>query len=147
MNTIHYVSQEVAKMLEEKGYNKYGYTECTWSYDGNSKEWKLVYTADKRFQGHHLSFVYYAPTLLEAMDWLEERGIRMEIRMMHCKIKGDPYKIAPDDEYQWEWFFVICKGDDAERNILEDDEIVHVVTHIDRYECMNAAIKKGLEML
>jgi hypothetical protein len=126
MNIKHYVSLEVAKMLKEKGHNKYGYTECTWSYDGNSKEWKLVYTADKRFQGHHLSFVYYAPTLLEAMDWLEERGIRMEL---HWKRETG-------------WWYLIREC--APEYIVDFADSTYF---IDRNECMNEAIKKGLELL
>lgn len=124
MNAKHYVSLEVAKMLKEKGYNKYGYTECTWGYDGNSKEWKLVYTADKRFQGHHLSFVYYAPTLLEAMDWLEERGIGIEITY---------------DTIDNEWFSSATIPSKRLSSLADCGK--------DRNECMNAAIKKGLELL
>lgn len=56
------------------------------------------------------------------------------------------YKIADDDEYQWKWYFAICKDDDVEHPIVEDGEDGYVVMHTDRNECMNAAIKKGVEL-
>ena len=131
MDRKFYVSLEAARLLKEKEYNKYGYTECTWSYDGNSKEWKLVYTADKRFQGHHLSFVYSAPTLLEAMDWLEERGIII---------------IVGWDSRTQKWFFIINRKGDLHvcfNSTIDDNGD----DYTDRNECMNAAIKKGVELL
>ena len=137
MNAKHYVSLEVAKILEEKGYNE----ETEYAIDKNSEIYQ------ERRTNQYLSWAWQCPSLLEAMDWLEKRGIHIEIRMMHCKVKGDPYKIADDDEYQWKWYFAICKDDDVKHPIVEEGEDGYVVMYTDRNECMNAAIKKGVEFL
>ena len=139
MNTKHYVSLEVAKMLKEKGYNE----ECSHVIWDNGD---IFYEYNLNQDIEHM-YKFSCQSLLEAMDWLEERGIHIEIRMMHCKVKGDPYKIAPDDEYQWKWYFAICKDDDVEHPIVEDGEDGYVVMHSDKNECMNAAVKKGVELL
>ena len=134
MNAKHYVSLEAAKKLKEINHDGLNY-EMHIGDDG------IIYPA------YVVGDVYPCPALLEAMDWLESNGIHIEIRMYSSKVKGDPFKIAEDDEYQWKWYFSICKGDDVEHPILEDSKDEYVVMHEDRYECMNAAIEKALGLL
>lgn len=141
MNAKHYVSLEAAKKLKELGYNELG---C----DGYYSKGILHLRGAEHYGGMVFDDeVIDAPTLLEAMDWIESKGIHFETRMMHCKVKGDPYKIADDDEYQWKWYFAICKDDDVEHPIVEEGEDGYVVMHTDRNECMQKAIEKALELL
>lgn len=138
MDSRFYVSLEAARLLKKKGYDKErDFLAPVYTKDG------VLYWSNHE----DLSQMTPATTLLEAMDWLEKRGVHIEIRMMHCKVKGDPYKIADDDEYQWKWYFAICKGDDVEHPIVEEGEDGYVVMHSDKNECMNAAVKKGVELL
>ena len=64
-----------------------------------------------------------APTLLEAMDWLEERGIRIELQY---------------SDYYHLWYSTIK---------LPSATITGMGYYADRNECMNETIKKGLELL
>ena len=139
MNAKHYVSLEAAKKLKELGYDD----EYQVHYYNNNGEIVTPWCSDDDDENLH----FPCPTLLEAMDWLESKGIHIEIRMMHCKVKGDPYKIAPDDEYQWKWYFVICKGDDVKHPIVKEDEDGYVVMRTNRNMCINEAIRKGLDLL
>ena len=141
MNAKHYVSLEVAKMLKEKGYNE----KTDYFHDDIMKEHFCFTYAGA--QNWNAGYNYSAPSLLEVMDFLESNGIQIEIRMMYCKVKGDPCKIADDDEYQWKCYFAICKDDDVKHPIVEEGEDGYVVMYTDRNECMNAAIKKGVELL
>ena len=147
MNTKHYVSLEAAKKLKELGYNEP--TEYLHSDDIIHKGICLNYLKPELCGGMIVEddVSYPCPTLLEAMDWLESKDIHVEIRMQHCKVKGDPYKIADDDEYQWKYFFAICKGSDVMNPIVEADKDDYVILHTDRNECMQKAIEKALELL
>ena len=142
MNTKHYVSLEAAKKLKELGYNE----ECLNCYKKGGGE-KLYCSELPMLMNHNNMGRYSAPTLLEAMDWLESKGIHIEIRMQHCKTKGDPYQIADDDEYQWKWYYAICKGDDIKNPILEEGDNGYVLMHPDMVSCLRAAIRKGVELL
>lgn len=138
MNAKHYVSLEVAKMLKEKGYNE----ETDYAIDEDGELYKELRT------NQDLSdWVWQCPLLPEAMDWLESKGVRIEVRMIHMKVKGDPYKIAPDDEYQWKWYFAICKDDDVEHPIVEEGEDGYIRHYSTRLEAEDAAIIKACELL
>ena len=129
MNTKHYVTYEIAKMLKEKGYNEY----CNYYHYVKNKEERFVYCRDARNEDFYewTAKIYTAPTLLEAMDWLEKRGIIIIVGWYSRTQK---------------WFFIINrKGDlhacfNSTMDGNRDD-------YTDRYECMNAAIKKGVELL
>lgn len=112
MNAKHYVSLEVAKILKEKGYNE----ETEYAIDKNSEIYQ------ERRTNQYLSWAWQCPSLLEAMDWLEKRGVRIEI------LWSDDYSI---------WYPII----------RFDGEIFNIGYYTDRNECMNEAIKTGVELL
>ena len=136
MNAKHYVSLEVAKLLKEKGYNEF----AEYAYDKNGEIGFLGRNVN------HMEGLYSMPTLFEAMDWLEGRGIYVEIRVSSLKIKGIKMVFSPDDEYEYKYFFVIVTRNSV-TGIFEESESEYLVTYSDKNECMNAFIKKGLELL
>lgn len=85
MDNKFYVSLEVAKMLKEKGYNE----ECDYCfyYDDYDDKWDFDYPHNL-FDDEPMHYnnetiddeMYSMPSLLEAMDWLEVRGIRISIK-------------------------------------------------------------------
>jgi hypothetical protein len=121
MNAKHYVSQDVAKMLKEKGHNEF----AEYAYDKNG---------EIGFWGrnvNHMEGLYSMPILLEAMDWLEVRGIRISIK------------------YDWiecGWYYIVIDLTPTVKNITEVEKSDGIF-YKDRNECMNEAIKKGLELL
>ena len=146
MNAKHYVSLEAAKKLKELGYNEsteFVHVDNEPIFNGIS----INYLKPELCNGYKVedNTCYPCPTLLEAMDWLESKDIHMEVRMRHMKIKGDPYKVADTDEYQWQYYYAICKGDDVEHPIIGCDESYVVIMYTDRNECMQKAIEKALE--
>lgn len=116
MNAKHYVSLEVAKMLKEKGYNE----ECYFYYKEADP---ALYHRELYNRNSERDDIISAPTLLEAMDWLEESGIRIEI------LWSDNYHL---------WYSTIK---------LSIVTITEMGYYADRNECMNETIKKGLELL
>ena len=143
MNAKHYVSQDVAKMLKEEGFNE----SCMVLWDEEFKELIPASSICSYKNQNHPKGYCSAPSLIETLDYLEKKGVHIEIRMQHCKTKGDPYQIADDDEYQWKWYYAICKGDDIKNPILEEGDDVYVLTHPDIVSCLRAAIRKGVELL
>lgn len=129
MNSKFYVSLEVARLLKEKGYNEY----CNYYHYVKNKEERFVYCRDARNEDFYewTAKIYTAPTLLEAMDWLDERGTII---------------IVGWDSRTQKWFFIINRKGDLHAcfNSTIDD---NGDDYTDRYECMNAAIKRGVELL
>lgn len=136
MNAKHYVSLEVAKMLKEKGFNE----ECDYCfyYDDYDDKWEFDYPHNL-FDDEPMHYnnetiddeMYSMPSLLDAMDWLEERGIRISIK------------------YDWiecGWYYIVIDGTPTVKNITEVEKSDGIF-YKDRNECMNAAIKEGLELL
>ena len=129
MNAKHYVSLEVAKMLKEKGYNE----ECShviWDDGDIGRERNRNSTIKTMCRRS-------CPSLLEAMDWLEERGIRIVTRLR--------IHVLDDKEVNY-WYYEVFTTKHTNA-ILEFGVSDGVVMHTDRNECMNAAIKKGVELL
>lgn len=131
MNAKHYVSLEVAKMLKEKGYNK----ECDYCfyYDDYHDKWDFdspynLFDDDPMYYNNETidDEMYSMPTLLEAMDWLEERGVK--IGFYHTSYSG--------------WCYTLNNS-----KICYISETKSTKRYTDRNECMNAAIKKGVELL
>ena len=120
MNAKHYVSLEVAKMLKEKGYND-EYQVCYYKKNG---EIITPWCSDDDENLH-----YPRITLLEAMDWLEERGMILIFGL--------------NTTHQAWWF----NGYHKSENVYINDLKGVYDLYKDRNECMNAAIKKGLELL
>ena len=133
-----YVSYDAARLLKEKGYDNYSIVyDCSVKGDIllNQRPIDGEWAGDKD--------IYPCPSKSEAIDWLEQvHGIRIEIRMKHCKIKGDPMEIKDTDEYAWRWFYVICIGDDVDNPILEEESegSEYVKLFNSRLEAENAAI-------
>lgn len=143
MNMLNYVSQDVAKMLKEKGFNE----SCIALWDEEFEELIPASSICSYKNQTHPKGYCSAPSLIETLEYLEKNGVHIEIRMQHCKIKGDPYQIADDDEYQWKWYYAICKGDDIKNPILEEGDNGYVLMHPDMVSCLRAAIRKGAELL
>lgn len=139
MDNKFYVSYEAARLLKEKGYNEE--CDCVIDDDGEIFDDKCCLNQDLP------EWRWSCPSLIETLDYLEKKGVHIEIRMQHCKTKGDLYKIADDDEYQWKWYYAICKGDDIKNPILEEGDNEYVLMHPDMVSCLRAAIRKGVEVL
>lgn len=126
MNTKHYVSLEVAKILKEKGYNEE--TQYLQVDSALHKGLCINYLKPELCGGMKVddTTAFPAPSLLEAMDWLEERGIFISVEYFGGN--------------EWRYFIYSSK-------YLEDNYETDDVFYTDRYECMNAAVKKGGELL
>lgn len=127
INKKYYVSLEVAQMLKSKGYNlrtDYVYSEIDGNFDGN-----LIYhlnvecLRDCVFSPNYV----FAPTLLEALDWVEERNIRIEIHW--------------NRETGWLYLIREC---DTEYMVDFADSTHHFT---DRNECINAALNRALKFV
>ena len=123
MNAKHYVSLEAAKKLKELGYNKEVYRVIDEESDvfGN-----------RRRRNQDLPECYWSClTLLEAMDWLEERGIIIVVGW---------------DSKTKKWFFLINRKEHLHviyNSTFDGDED----DYTDRNECMQKAIEKAFELL
>ena len=138
MNAKHYISLEAAKMLKEKGYNE----DCDYCfyYDDYHDKWDFdlpynLFDDEPMYYNNETidDEMYSMPTLLEAIDWLEERGIRIVIRL---KIHDIDCK-----EINY-WYYEVLTSIYA-NPIREFGGLMHT----DRNECMQKAIEKALELL
>lgn len=126
MDSKFNVSLEAAKLLKEKGYDR----EC------------VAYYQHERFCPYHVDLFslstynknaappymeqYSAPTKAEAIDWLDSKGIIIEIFQDYRKL----------------WFYVI-KRSETESYVSEADDKYFST----RLEAEDAAIIKALELL
>lgn len=118
MDNKFYVSYEAARLLKEKGYDiKHNYV-----YDSGGRILSLMFLSN--WGGDYLA----APTKAEAIDWLESKGIMIEITI---------------DIDECAWIFNIV---DKEKFITighpKDGEFFN-----DRLEAEDAAIIKALKLL
>lgn len=135
-----YVSYEAAKLLKEQGYNE----ETDYIIDDDGEIFEDKYSMNQDLPKWRWS----CPSKSEAIDWLEQvHGIHIEIRMKHCKIKGEAMEIKDTDEYAWRWFYAICIGDDVDNPILEEESegSEYVKLFNSRLEAENAAIIRALK--
>ena len=131
MNSKFYVSLEAARLLKEKGYNEV----VEYYYDtlGELNEVRSIFqnsVADNSFL-HRFGDYYAAPTKAEAIDWLESKGMRINII------------------YDWlecGWYFSIINGSPTVKNITEL-KVSDSVFYKTRLEAEEAAIIKALELL
>lgn len=122
MDNKFYVSYEAARLLKEKGYDR----ECIAYYqNGEFHPYSVnlfkLSISDKNAAPSYMN-QYSAPTKAEAIDWLESKGIIIEVLQ----------------DYRRRWFYVIkevCIGE-------EDDTYFQT-----RLEAEEAAIIKALELL
>ena len=74
MDSKFYVSLEAARLLKEKGYNE----KCTFAYtdtsNGSDINGRIVFNSNDYPVG-----IYPCPTKAEAIDWLESKGIIIEV--------------------------------------------------------------------
>ena len=116
MKAKHYVSFEAARLLKEKGYNE----ECEYAYNEINMQIERIGA-----NANYISDYCSAPTLLEAIDWLEERGVFISV-----------------EYFKDMWHYYVYS-----RKYLDDNYETDELFYTDRYKCMNAAIKKGVELL
>lgn len=121
MNSKFFVSYEVARLLKEKGYN-----ELT---DYIIDEDNFMMDSHYKLNSELSESVYSAPTKAEAVDWLESKGVIIELSVTHNLCH---------------WVFSIyMKGEeDIFTNTDFDFEAFQT-----RLEAEEAAIIKALELL
>ena len=79
MDSKFYVSLEAARLLKEKGYNEV--VESYYDTLGELNEVRSIFqnsVADNSFL-HRFGDYYAAPTKAEAIDWLDSKGIIIEV--------------------------------------------------------------------
>ena len=128
MDSKFYVSLEAARLLKEKGYNEY----CNYYFveDENRIHHVSYYVNNEEFAECRRE-AYTAPTKAEAIDWLESKGMRINIiyDWIECK-----------------WYFTIINGSPTVKNITEL-EVGDSVFYNTRLEAEEAAIIKACELL
>jgi hypothetical protein len=70
MNNKFYITLEAARLLKEKGYDR----ECDYHIE------EVVYGNMTKEQAEKLETKFPCPTKAEAIDWLESKGIIVEIQ-------------------------------------------------------------------
>ena len=124
MNNKFYVSLETARLLKEKGYDE----ECTTLYDCVFEE--IIPAISVGLYGNGcIKNDYYCscPTKVEAIDWLENKGIVIEV---FCARIGENRK----------WCYSII-------NTKTDITIETPYKFLTRLEAEEVAIIKALELL
>lgn len=116
MDSKFYVSLEVARLLKEKGYNE----ETDYTIDNNGHMWLGEYRDECDFP---------CPTKSEAIDWLDSKGIIIELSVTH-------------DLCHWVFSIYMKGGEEISSNIDFDFESFPT-----RLEAEEAAIIKALELL
>lgn len=126
MNSKFYVSLEAARLLKEKGYD--GDAEYAYHENGNFSHWGR--------NVNDIDYLYAAPTKAEAIDWLESKGIVIELSY------DDQ---AHMDNARWQYFIYTHDEDGwVEAMVCSWIESNYYKT---RLEAEDAAIIKALELL
>ena len=76
MNSKFYVSLEAARLLKEKGYNE----ETDYVIDDEVKELMRSWRTNEAIPEEFADYFFSCPTKAEAIDWLESKGIIVEIQ-------------------------------------------------------------------
>lgn len=130
MDAKFFVPFETAKLLREKGYPQ---AENDWYYEPAGEMLINDGVAEllRHRAGDNADRIVAAPTYHEVVDWLEGKGIRIEVR--------DAYRFR---EKQWSWcgYVYIVEDEDYETSQLADWSST-------REGALNAAILKALDML
>ena len=136
MNSKFYVSLEAARLLKEKGYNEV--VESYYDTLGELNEVRSIFqnsVADNSFL-HRFGDYYAAPSKDEAIDWLESKGIIIELSYDD---KGHL------DKARWEYFvYTHDKNGWVDAMVCSWEEYNYYKT---RLEAEEAAIIKALELL
>lgn len=88
MDKKFYVSLEAARLLKEKGYNE----ECDCVIDDDGDIFKHQYQMNQDLPEWKCS----CPTKAEAIDWLESKGIVIELRYENDELQKD--------DSEWEYY-------------------------------------------
>lgn len=123
MNAKFYVSLEAARLLKEKGYDR----ECISYYYDNCREVDYSFCGERNSTWEERCVS--APTKAEAIDWLESKGIIIELSVTY-------------DLCHWV-FSIYMKGGEE---ILHDTDF-DFESFQTRLEAEEAAIIKALELL
>lgn len=75
MNSKFYVSLEAARLLKEKGYNE----ECNYIIDDDGDIFEDKYRINQDLS----EWKWSCPTKAEAIDWLESKGIVVEVLYLY----------------------------------------------------------------
>lgn len=136
MNSKFYVSLEAARLLKEKGYNEV--VESYYDTLGEINDVRSIFqnsVADNSFL-HRFGDYYAAPTKSEAIDWLERKGIVIELNY-------DDHSHM--DNARWEYFIYTHDKDGwLEAMVCSRTKNNYYKT---RLEAEEAAIIKALELL
>ena len=129
MNSKFYVSLKAARLLKEKGYNE----ECDCVIDDDGDIFEHQYQMNQDLPEWKCS----CPTKAEAIDWLESKGIVVELRYENDELQKD--------DSEWEYY--IYQYDNEGRL----DETVSGwgmgMFYDTRLEAEDAAIIKACELL
>lgn len=129
MNSKFYVSLEAARLLREKGYDKP--TDYIYVIDGP------FYSIWRNKDGNMESNYYPVPTKAEAIDWLESKGIVVELRYENDELQKD--------DSEWEYY--IYQYDNEGRLDETVSSYGMGMFYDTRLEAEDAAIVKALELL
>lgn len=121
MDSKFCVSLEAARLLKEKGYNE----ECDCSIDDDSD----IYECECRINQELPKWKWSCPTKAEAIDWLDSKGIIIELSVTH-------------DLCHWV-FSIYMKGREG---ILTNTDF-DFESFTTRLEAQEAGIKKALELI
>ena len=124
MDAKFFVTFETAKALKEKGYNSL--CDCYYEPDKELYLGILVSNRDYEDCGN-----CSAPTYHEVVDWLEGKGIRIEVRMAYHFRKK---------QWLWRGYVYVVEDEDYEIPQLSD-------WCSTREQAINAGILAALEML
>lgn len=122
MESKFYVSLEAARLLKEKGYNNYS-TVYDCSVEGNI----LLNQEPVHGEWAGEKDVYPCPTKAEAIDWLESKGITIDIHWIRF-----------NENRRWNYSIFNCSTCDT-----IDTKYIYTT----RLEAEDAAIIKALELL
>lgn len=135
MNAKFFVPYATAKMLRANGYPQSD-SDMYYTPNGELKSQADIYADltdnDPMMYSYFLTTYHIAaPTYHEVLDWLQEKGIRIEVRVA--------YQFR---EKQWSWcgYVYIVEDEDYETSQLADWSST-------REGALNAAIIRALEML
>lgn len=122
MDSKFHVSYEAARLLKEKGYDE----ECFSYYYDDGKEIDYSFCGGERNSTWEERCVS-APTKAEAIDWLESKGIVIEISFVR----------------NGKWRYSLYKGD----KFYWDSWVHDRIDFQTRLEAEDAAIKQGCKLL
>lgn len=119
MNNKFYVSLEAARLLKEKGYNE----ECNYVIDDDGDIFEDKYRLNQDLS----EWKWSCPTKAEAIDWLESKGITIDIHWIRF-----------NENRRWNYSIFNCSTCDT----IDTKYICKT-----RLEAEEAAIIKALELL